>query len=421
MNKRIISTVIAATLFTTTLLPTISVSAEPMFDKDTQNKYSEIEGKYNELEQKVQELDDQISALICKINENDAEIENVNKEIDNTKKEIEQKKQDIEAQEEILGKRLRELYKSGGQNSYISLVFSAESLSDLVAKIDDTAKLINLDKKVVKELGDSKEKLDNSVTTLEKKSDEIKELNEELQEQKVDLDSKKKEQQVATEQVKAEKEKFEAENLIPMETAQVSPWITQATDNNTSIDEKKYAVEILKTSLGQIKSDTVKAQVQDAINKGNTEINDAMQKLQESASAVKSPAVTASTSTSGSSINTSVVPSKNASDLINYAMRFLGVKYVWGGTDPSGFDCSGFTQYVFSHAAGIGLGRTTYEQINNGVEVSRANLQPGDLIFPNEGHVAIYIGNGQMIHAPHTGDVVKVSSVYAFWRARRIL
>ena len=120
-------------------------------------------------------------------------------------------------------------------------------------------------------------------------------------------------------------------------------------------------------------------------------------------------------------INTSVNQSADAGALINYAMRFIGVPYVWGGTTPSGFDCSGFTQYVFGHAAGIGLGRTTYEQINDGREVSRENLQPGDLIFPSEHHVAIYIGNGQMIHAPHTGDNVKIASVYSFWRARRIL
>ena len=166
MKKKIISAIITATLLTTTLLPSISVSADPgssngiEFDKDTQNKYSEIENKYHELEKKVQELDDQISLLICKIEENNTEIDKVNIEIDNTKKEIEQKKEDIEEQEEILGKRLRELYKSGGQNSYISLVFSAENLGDFISKIDDTARLMNLDRKVVKELGDSKKTLD---------------------------------------------------------------------------------------------------------------------------------------------------------------------------------------------------------------------------------------------------------------------
>jgi len=145
MKKKIISTIITATLLTTTLLPAISVSADPglEFDKDTQNKYSEIQSKYNELENKIQGLDDQISLLICKIDSNNQEIDNVNKEIDNTKKEIEQKKEDIAEQEEVLGKRLREIYKSGGQNTYISLIFSAKSLGDLILKIDDTVKLVN--------------------------------------------------------------------------------------------------------------------------------------------------------------------------------------------------------------------------------------------------------------------------------------
>ncbi|MBQ5695503.1 MAG: C40 family peptidase, partial [Clostridium sp.] len=67
------------------------------------------------------------------------------------------------------------------------------------------------------------------------------------------------------------------------------------------------------------------------------------------------------------------------------------------------------------------LSRTTYTQINEGVPVSRENLQPGDLIFTHAGHVGIYVGNNQFIHAPRTGDVVKVSSVYKFYAARRIV
>lgn len=100
------------------------------------------------------------------------------------------------------------------------------------------------------------------------------------------------------------------------------------------------------------------------------------------------------------------------SDVIAYAYNFLGIPYLWGGTSPSGFDCSGFTQYVYAHF-GVGLGRTTYEQINNGSPVSRAQLQPGDLVLfgssGNPHHVGIYVGNGMYIHAPQTGDVIKVS------------
>lgn len=100
------------------------------------------------------------------------------------------------------------------------------------------------------------------------------------------------------------------------------------------------------------------------------------------------------------------------SDVVSYAYNFLGTPYLWGGTSPSGFDCSGFTQYVYAHF-GVGLGRTTYEQINDGSPVSRDQLQPGDLVLfgssSNPHHIGIYVGNGMYIHAPHTGDVVKVS------------
>ena len=113
--------------------------------------------------------------------------------------------------------------------------------------------------------------------------------------------------------------------------------------------------------------------------------------------------------------------SSQADTLIAYAKQFLNVPYCWGGETPECFDCSGFVQYVYKHALGISIGRTTSEQINEGREVSREELQPGDLLFPHSGHVTLYIGNNQIIHSPKTGDVVKIVEIYQFWRARRIL
>ncbi len=107
-------------------------------------------------------------------------------------------------------------------------------------------------------------------------------------------------------------------------------------------------------------------------------------------------------------------------DVISYARQYLGTPYVYGGTSPSGFDCSGFVQYVYRNAAGISLPRTTYDQIGVGSRVSQDQLQPGDLVFPDTGHVGIYIGGGQMIHASKPGDVVKISSVWAFYAGVRI-
>lgn len=106
---------------------------------------------------------------------------------------------------------------------------------------------------------------------------------------------------------------------------------------------------------------------------------------------------------------------------VNYAKQFLGRPYVYGATGPNSFDCSGLTSYTYRNSLGIDIGRTTYDQIKSGVEVSQNQLQPGDLVFPNSGHVSIYIGDGKIIHAPQTGDVVKISPIYKFWRARRII
>lgn len=109
-------------------------------------------------------------------------------------------------------------------------------------------------------------------------------------------------------------------------------------------------------------------------------------------------------------------------DIVNYAKKSLGVKYVWGGTDlQNGMDCSGLTMGVLAHF-GIKIPRVTYDQVNVGSKVGLKDLRPGDLIFfETEGdqvgpdHVGIYIGGGQFIHAPHTGDVVKISNLSGYY------
>lgn len=110
------------------------------------------------------------------------------------------------------------------------------------------------------------------------------------------------------------------------------------------------------------------------------------------------------------------------------AEKYLGVPYVWGGTTPEGFDCSGLVQYAYQQI-GIQISRTSYTQINDGYEVQKDELKAGDLVFfanKRQGvhHVAMYIGNGNIIHAPYTGDVVKIiplSSRDDYYSARRIV
>ena len=114
------------------------------------------------------------------------------------------------------------------------------------------------------------------------------------------------------------------------------------------------------------------------------------------------------------------------------ASKYLGIPYVYGGSTPSGFDCSGLVQYVFREL-GVSLNRVAADQTAHGTPVTRENLKPGDIVFFHNtnkytriNHVGIYVGNGNFIHAPQTGDVVKITTLqsgyYAgtFVTARRI-
>jgi peptidoglycan DL-endopeptidase CwlO len=103
--------------------------------------------------------------------------------------------------------------------------------------------------------------------------------------------------------------------------------------------------------------------------------------------------------------------------VVTYAKRFVGVPYVYGGSSPRGFDCSGLTTYVYKHF-GIGLPRTTYSQIGAGHRVARNHLRPGDLLFFGTGHVGMYVGNGRFIHAPRSGTRVRIESLRGWYGHR---
>ncbi|WP_241249330.1 C40 family peptidase [Rhodococcus sp. X156] len=106
-----------------------------------------------------------------------------------------------------------------------------------------------------------------------------------------------------------------------------------------------------------------------------------------------------------------ITVSNAAQRAVNVALAQVGKPYVWGATGPSSFDCSGLVQYAYKQA-GVSLPRTTSQQVKVGVAVTASQMQPGDLVFAyGGGHVGIYVGNGKYVHAPTSGDVVKVASV----------
>ncbi len=108
-------------------------------------------------------------------------------------------------------------------------------------------------------------------------------------------------------------------------------------------------------------------------------------------------------------------------NVARYARHLLGVPYRYGGTSPrTGFDCSGFVRYVYSHF-GVSLAHSSFSDMWRGKRVLAGHLEPGDLVFfDGGGHVGIYVGSGRFVHAPHTGTVVRISTM-AGWYSERFV
>ena len=394
--------------------------------------------------------------LTNEMENNEKEIENLNDQIELTEKEIDKVKQDIADKEDILGERLREIYKSGGTTDYITLIFSAQSFGDLISKINAANKVVQLDQEMIEDVKNTKKSLDEKVASLDEKVSETEALNEEVKKQSKEVEENKAEQENLVAKAKEEQEKFDAEYLSVLELELVQAQIDVCYNSDSSYTDLDNAITNLRLVRdNQIKSPTVEEKINDAIEyakpvKEEKKAEEERKKAEEaerqaqlqreeeerqaqvnrgnssssssnSSSSNSNSNSSNSSSSSDSSSPSGVTTSGSAQAIVNEAYKHLGKAYVWGAKGPDNFDCSGFTSYVYQAVTGIWIGGDTYSQIYSGREVSYSELQPGDLVFPHSGHVGIYIGNGQMIHAPQTGDVVKVAPVYKFWRARRIL
>lgn len=185
---------------------------------------------------------------------------------------------------------------------------------------------------------------------------------------------------------------------------------SQSTASNTSAATTTNTNTAASTASSTTSSTNTAATTNTASSTNTTASNT---NTAASSSQAVSQAPTGSTSSSTSTSTASA----SASAITSYALTFLGVPYVWGGTTPSGFDCSGLVQYVYSHF-GINLGRTTYTQQYAGTKISVASAQAGDLYFwgsyGSAYHVAIALGGGQYVMAPAPGQNVMVGSVSSY-------
>ncbi|CEN97381.1 C40 family peptidase [Paraclostridium sordellii] len=232
-------------------------------------------------------------------------------------------------------------------------------------------------------------------------SDKAPEVEKEQTKEQTDVNDQKDVQDKTEETDKTTTDKITTEETDKATTEETDKTTTEETDKTTTD----------KTTTDKTNSDVVNN------NNNDVDVEKPVQKPVEKPAEKPAPPVN----------NTNA-----ASAVVNMAYSKLGSPYVWGAEGPNTFDCSGLTSYVFRNAAGVSLPRTSGSQYGVGTSVSKANLQPGDLVFFSTGgggisHVGIYVGGGQMIHAPQTGDVVKVSNINSsYWQnayvgAKRVL
>jgi len=199
------------------------------------------------------------------------------------------------------------------------------------------------------------------------------------------------------------KHRIELKNAEAQQQQLVQDRANQKASIESQLSERKQLVDSIRSDIVRMKAAEAQRQAELA-----------QQARARAAAAAQAPAPIVSTSASAAPATTPspvAAPSGGGgnSTVVDIAMRYLGIPYIYAGADPSGFDCSGFTMYVYAQV-GISLPHNAAAQFGMGTPVSYDQLQPGDLVFfYGLGHVGMYIGGGNFIHSPHTGDVVKIS------------
>lgn len=367
MRRRILPLLISIGLTMSVSMPSIAEPLSQQLDNQKllqQGSYSTAQKNSDKLEISIETLDFNIENIYSGIDKAKYDIINTQKQIDQTTKDIIVTQSNIKGEEALFNERMRAMYMNGA-DSYLEILLDSKGVEDLISRVDNIKNIVEYDNKIIKELNDKKEVIQATKKSLNDNKMKILALKVNNENK---LDKLSAEKEIQTKLIVESKKQQE---LHKNEISQTSKY---------DVAMSTQSVKQITPSRGNFVRDEVKNQAEQPSK-------------QESAPQQSSSA------------------SSNA--IIAYAKTFLGTPYSWGANGPNTFDCSGFTKYVFAHF-GISMARTTYDQINQGKYVSRGNLKAGDLVFFGTGsphHVGIYMGNGSYIHAPKTGDVVKISQL----------
>ena len=330
----------------------------------------------------IQELDASLGLAVEAYNAASSRLEEIEREQAVNRNELRVAKSNLRFQQNALARRLVAIYTSDSDTSSLGVLLGATSLDDLVNRVDTVNRVSDQDARVLREVKQFKASVARHKRQLATAHGRQSGLVAERAEAKAAVEGQLAERRQLVESIKGEIAQLQAE-------------------------ERARQAELERQARARL------AEIQAARGAAADQNVETFSSVSVGAVAYQADAI--------------VVPSSNYGGVIGIAMQYLGVPYVWGGASPSGFDCSGFTLYVYAQL-GISLPHYTGSQWQMGVPVPYDQLQAGDLVFFNGlGHMGIYIGGGQFIHAPHTGDVVKISSMSDSWYAgsyvgaRRIL
>lgn len=369
MNKhgiRLITAVVTSSMIVTPVL------AAPSVDDLKKEKAS----KQNE----VSSLQSQLTTLMGKVNTLESELIQTGEDITKAQSDLVVAQKKEKEQYAAMKKRIKYMYEAGNDSAFETLVTS-DDFTDLLSKAEYVQNVHSYDRKQLQEYVETKQ--------------QISDLKDSLEKDQKELESK---------QAEYEKQGDNLNNLITSKSAEVANLdseIQAAAEAAAREAAERAAREAAEKAAKEAERQQAAASNHNAAstsNRNNTTSNRNNTTSSSSASVATKPSnSSSSTTTSGTNAN--------GGSIVSRAYSQLGKPYVWGACGPSSFDCSGFVSYCLTGSY-TRLGTTL--TFMGWTRVS--NPQPGDVVTTAT-HCGIYIGNGQMIHAPHTGDVVKVGPV----------